>query len=622
MSVWQIVSEIGVHFGDHPKARRYIRLCNRVSLIIGLLVLVLFLISWGYFRWILATKLALVASFTFIIPLLLNHIGFFNASRLFLIALITILPLVVSIQDKFDHTNLIEEFEFYQYRVLLLSSSIIPFILFSLREKGKLLTGMLMSLLAIIFFDPIHNWFNAGYYQLGFSSPNYYFQNYITLYGYLVLAGSTTFLKFSFEKSEDENESLIAQLSERQNEIIRASEIIHQHREELKEENLSLNQEVINKNLQLVETNKELIRQNNELQQFSYTISHNLRGPVASLTGLLSLINKTDLTEDNKEIFQRISESVQILDTTIKDLSNIIDIRNDISRVKQKIHLENEVEEIKTLLKKEIEDNQIDIQTHFQDEPYIFSVKPMLHSVLYNLVSNGIKYRSMERKSLITLRSLAKPDCSIITIADNGLGIDMEKFGPKLFGLYKRFHLHTEGRGLGLYLVKLQVEALEGQIDVESVLEQGTKFTLTLPKPDNLDEQILLDNKIATMYFNAPLNCIGINWKQTGSVEQTKELLKKSIDFIKDYRTINWISNLTQVMDREEEELNEWRRNHRMELRKAGLKRVGLILPEEMIKQGFVSKKGFEDVYDVDIKSFSTTSEAKKWIESENEKTA
>lgn len=245
----------------------------------------------------------------------------------------------------------------------------------------------------------------------------------------------------------------------------------------------------------------------------------------------------------------------------------------------------------------------------------------MLHSILYNLVSNGIKYRSMERKPEITIKSSSQPDSYQITVEDNGLGIDMESFGSKLFSLYKRFHLHTEGRGLGLFLVKLQVDALEGKIEVESEIEKGTKFTLTFPKSTNLDEQILLDNKLATMYFNAPLNCIGINWKQSGSIEETKELLKKSIDFIKDYRTINWISNLTRVIEREEEELNKWRRNHRMELKKAGLKRVGLILPQEMVQFDLASKKGFKDVYDVDIRSFSSISEAKKWIESENEKT-
>lgn len=621
MKIWQAISNIGIHFGDNSKARRYIQICNRVSFIIFILVIQLFLIALIYFQWIASTKLALLSAITFLIPPLLNHFGFINASRLLLILLITVPIVIISIIDKFDHPESLEEFEYFQYRVLLLSSSILPFILFSLKEKWQLVFGLLLCLFCLVFYDPLHNLFKAGYYQMGFSAPNYYFLNYMTIYSFFVLTGSTYFLKFSYSAYETENESLIEQLSARQKEILQASELIQQQRENLRVENQNLNQELLIKNNQLIETNQELIRHNNELQQFSYTISHNLKGPVASLTGLLQLIDQSRLADDHREIIKRLTDSVSTLDIIIKDLSNIIDIRNDITRIKQKISLENELNEIKILLKKDIEDHDIKINTFFRDEPYIYSVRPMLHSILYNLVSNGIKYRSMERKPEITIKSSSQPDSYQITVEDNGLGIDMESFGSKLFSLYKRFHLHTEGRGLGLFLVKLQMDALEGKIEVESEIEKGTKFTLTFPKSTNLDEQILLDNKLATMYFNAPLNCIGINWKQSGSIEETKELLKKSIDFIKDYRTINWISNLTRVIEREEEELNKWRRNHRMELKKAGLKRVGLILPQEMVQFDLASKKGFKDVYDVDIRSFSSISEAKKWIESENEKT-
>ena len=622
MKIRKVISEAGIQFGKTPNERRYIKLCNVVSILISLLVFLLFFVAWCYFEWIAATKLALLASITFLIPPILNHLGFIHTSRLFLIVLFCVLPLVVSIADKYDHTNMVEEFEYYQYRVLLLSSSIMPFILFSLKEKTSLLFGILLSLLGLVFFDSIHEWFNAGYFQMGFTSPNYYFLNFMTLFGYTVLTGTTYYLKYGFEKSELENESLIKQLSQRQKEILEASKLIHEQREKLKVENVSLNREVVDKNIQLVETNKELIRHNNDLQQFSYTISHNLRGPVASLTGLLHLIDKSGLGKDNTEIIKRLSDSVNNLDITIKDLSNIIDIRNDITRIRQKISLEQELDEIKILLKKDIENNHITIKSDFEAQPFIYSVRPMFHSILYNLVSNGIKYRSMERNPLITINSAVNNDTIQISIEDNGLGIDMENFGAKLFGLYKRFHTHTEGRGLGLFLVKLQVEALEGQIEVESVLNAGSKFTLTFSKGDNIEEQILFDNKVATLYFNAPLNCIGINWKQAGSVEETKELLRMSIDFIKDYRTVNWISNLTRVVEREEDELNEWRKNNRIELKKAGLKRIGLILPQQLIELGFSDKKGFNGIYDADMRSFGTIIEAKKWIEEENEKTS
>ena len=620
MKVSQATSDIGIQFGANPTERRYIQICNRVSFIIFFLVLLLFSVALFYFSWIASTVLALIAAFSFLIPPLLNSFGKTNWSRLALILLITIPPLIISIIDKFDHLESLEEFEYYQFRIIILCSSILPFILFSLKEHKQIYFGLLLSFLTLIFYDPLHIFFEAGYYQLGFTAPNYYFMNFIFIYNYFVLAGSTYFLKYGFEKSENENESLIQQLSERQSEILKASQLIEEQRERLTIENRSLNEELINKNNLLTETNVELIRHNNELQQFSYTISHNLRGPVASLTGLLHLFDQSNLDNGNKEIYNHLTESVSTLDETIKDLGNIIDIRNDITRIRQKLLLQNEVDSIVKLLKKDIGENHITLQLDFKAHPYIYSVRPMFHSILYNLISNGIKYRSSERKPTINISSQTHNDVIKIIIEDNGLGIDLEAYGSKLFGLYKRFHTHTEGKGLGLFLVKLQVEALGGTIEVTSTLDKGTKFTLAFPTHDNLEEQILIDNEVATVYYNAPLNCIGLNWKQAGTFAQTTELLRQSIDFIKTFQTVNWISNITRVMDREEDQLNAWRVNHRAELKSSGLLRVGLILPEEYINKKTLEQKGFNDLYDVELNTFVTTLEAKRWIESENEK--
>ncbi|MEP2671152.1 MAG: HAMP domain-containing sensor histidine kinase [Cyclobacteriaceae bacterium] len=620
MKVWRTISDIGTQFGTDPTERRYIRTCNRVSFIIFLLVLILFAIALAYFHWITSTRLSLIAAFTFLIPLVLNHFGKISWSRLVLIILITLPSLFISILDKFDHLDSLEEFEYFQFRIIILCSSILPFILFSLKEKLQISFGLLLSFFALVLYDPLHSLFNAGYYELGFTSPNYYFMNFIFIYNYLVLAGSTFFIKYSFEKSEKENESLIQQLSERQKEILTASEIIREQREKLAQENRTLNKELIDKNNQLTETNKELIRHNNELQQFSYTVSHNLRGPVASLTGLLSLFDPSNLNKNNEEIFSHLKDSVSTLDVTIKDLGNIIDIRNDITRIRQKLSLKAEVEDIKKLLKRDIVEKNVTLKLDFDQHPFIYSVRPMFRSILYNLISNGIKYRSPERKPVIAITSSSTDEWVKIVVEDNGLGIDLDTFGSKLFGLYKRFHTHTEGRGLGLFLVKLQVEALEGEIKVNSVLHQGTTFTLYFTKHDNLEEQILLDNNIATLYYNAPLNFIAINWKKTGTLPQTKDILRKSIDFIKNYQTANWISNITSVVDREEDELNTWRTNHKAELKQAGLKRIALILQNELNHSEFINQKGFMNVYDLEMKVFNSTQEAKKWIAAENEK--
>ncbi|HOO09348.1 MAG TPA: HAMP domain-containing sensor histidine kinase [Cyclobacteriaceae bacterium] len=622
MKIWSTISDIGTPFGANPAERRYIQICNRVSFIIFVLVFLLFLVAFAYFRWIISTQLALAAAFSFLVPPWLNHLGKISWSRLLLIVLITLPSLAISILDKLDHPGSLEEFEYYHFRIIILCASILPFILFSLKERYPLSFGLLLSFLSLVLYDPIHHFFHAGFYQMGFTSPNYYFMNYIFVYNFLVLAGSTFFLKYSFEKSEKENESLIHQLSERQKEILVSSKVIEEQREQLTLENRHLNKELVDKNNQLIETNKELIRHNNELQQFSYTVSHNLRGPVASLTGLLGLLDTASLNATNKEILGHLNNSVGTLDSTIRDLGNIIDIRNDITRIKQKILLREEVDGIIRLLKRDIDEKRIQLHTDFNEHPFIYSVRPMLQSILYNLVSNGIKYRSVERDPIITISSHPDGDKIKIIVEDNGMGIDMKAFGAKLFGLYKRFHTHTEGRGLGLFLVKLQVESLDGDIEVESTLHKGTKFTLSFPRLDHIEEQVLADDDIATVYYNAPLNCIGINWKRAGSFKQTRTVIEKCIDFIKDYKTANWISNITRVTEREEGKLNELRASHRMELKMAGLLRVGLVVPEGCLGKEFMEQKGFAHVFDVELKTFATIQEAKDWMEKENSRGA
>ncbi|MEZ4972082.1 MAG: HAMP domain-containing sensor histidine kinase [Cyclobacteriaceae bacterium] len=613
MSLWTTIDSIGVDHGTNPTERRYIEICNRVSFILFVLIFILISIAIAYFRWITSTQLGMVVAFAFLLPLLMNNHGFFNASRFVLIILIILPTLIISILDKFDHPGTLEEFEYFQFRFILIGSTILPFILFSLKEKKQLSLGLCLAIFSIVFYDPLHNYFNAGYYQVGFTAPNYYFLNYIIVFTAMVLIGSTYFLKYSFEKSERENELLIHQLSERQREILMVSESLAKQREQLSQENRALNSELIEKNQQLTETNQELIKHNNELQQFSYTISHNLKGPVASMTGLLQLMDADHLNQTNKEIMDRLASSIKTLDGTIRDLSNIIDIRNDITRIRQKLSLDEELNIIKTLLKKEIDENNVSIQSDFSMLPHLYSVKPMLESILYNLVSNAIKYRSPERDSVIKISSRTIGTDTQLEIEDNGLGIDMGSFGEKVFGLYKRFHTHTEGKGLGLFLVKLQVEALDGAISIESKLDSGTKFTLTFPEFKDVEEQVLLDNDIATISFNASLDSLACHWKRVGTREESIDLLQTCIDFVKAYHTPNWISNMIRVMDRNEDELNEFRRKFREDLKKAGLKRICLILPEGE-NENFLEERSLDNVYDVEIHLFRSLKEAKDWL--------
>ncbi|GCC49908.1 hypothetical protein SanaruYs_01220 [Chryseotalea sanaruensis] len=419
----------------------------------------------------------------FLTPLLLNKIGHTDASRILLAIFLSIGSLVISVLDKFNY-RILEEMQYFEFRLTLLTATIIPFILFDLSERKLWISALIINLLCILLYDPIHEFFGVGYYNLGFEGPNYYFINFIVAATYLIIAASTYFLKYSFEKSEQENVDLINQLSGKQEELMLATSLVEKHRAQLEKENIQLNSSLLQSNATLTEMNHELISHNNNLQQFSYTISHNLRGPVASLQGLFSLLNPKELGENNKELFAHFNNSIKALDGTIKDLSHIIELKNDVSSVRDKVSLLAELTQIKTLLQREIIEQEVTI-THEFGLSEFESVKPMVHSILYNLISNAIKYRSYERPLVITLRSQRIGKQIQIEVQDNGLGIDLVQYKDKLFGLYKRFHTHTEGKGLGLFLVKLQAESLGGSIKVSSKPGVGSTFTILLEPKDN-----------------------------------------------------------------------------------------------------------------------------------------
>jgi signal transduction histidine kinase len=260
---------------------------------------------------------------------------------------------------------------------------------------------------------------------------------------------------------------------------------INQQKEELTtqsdyiiELNKNLEGIVVQKTLELQRTNEELIKQNNELLQFSSSVSHKLRGPVARMLGLTTIFRYSkDVAEQNK-MLEFVQKASQDLDSTLKDLSKIIDIKNDLHNSKEWVNLEEEWVKSCDLLKDAIKE-QFTISHDFENVPEVFTIKAIVQSVFYNLLSNAIKYRSDERNLIVGAKSFIENSQLVIEVSDNGLGIDVQKHKDSLFKLFKRFHTHVEGRGLGLYLIKSQIEALNGSLEIYSVVGQGSCFRAT-----------------------------------------------------------------------------------------------------------------------------------------------
>ncbi|MCO5945294.1 PAS domain-containing sensor histidine kinase [Mucilaginibacter flavidus] len=229
---------------------------------------------------------------------------------------------------------------------------------------------------------------------------------------------------------------------------------------------------------QLIE---DLIQQNKNLEQFTYIISHNLRSPVANIMGCAEMLKDEELDADDKEIAVRgLSRSITKLDDVITDLHTILQSKNELNEKKETVKLYEVFSDVKSSLNTIVTQAGATIKTTF-GVTEIRSIKSFIYSIFLNLISNSIKYNRENEPLVIEISSTQNGNKLILKFKDNGLGIDLAAKGGDLFGLYKRFHSHVEGKGLGLFMVKTQIETMKGKITVKSAPGEGTEFEIELP---------------------------------------------------------------------------------------------------------------------------------------------
>lgn len=223
----------------------------------------------------------------------------------------------------------------------------------------------------------------------------------------------------------------------------------------------------------------DLVARNRDLEQFSNILSHNLRAPISTILGLTGLFNQEQEIEDVQAIIKGVEQSASQLDNVIKDLNEILRVKHTLTEIKVDVSLEDIANEAKALLNHAIEDKEAIIEFNFSKAPKLNTVRSYMSSIFYNLISNALKYAQTNANPVIKISSDTENGNTILTFKDNGIGIDLDKHKNQLFGLYKRFHAHIEGKGLGLFIVKTQVDALQGTIDVTSKPNEGTEFILS-----------------------------------------------------------------------------------------------------------------------------------------------
>ncbi|SIT75998.1 GAF domain-containing protein [Pontibacter indicus] len=231
-------------------------------------------------------------------------------------------------------------------------------------------------------------------------------------------------------------------------------------------------------NQELQHTSELLQSKNDRLEDFTQIIAHNLRSPLSNMKGLAQMY--ADEPEMGAELMGMMSNVIQNMNTTLNELNVILESELKLP-VSEPVYLpavvERELQNLQAVLIESGAQVELDLEVETLKAPRVY-----LESIAHNLISNALKYRSSQRQPQIKIRSWQSEKGVCFSVTDNGLGLDIAKYGDKLFNLYKTFHGNKDAKGLGLYLTRIQAEALGGYVEVESTPNHATTFMVCLGK--------------------------------------------------------------------------------------------------------------------------------------------
>lgn len=226
----------------------------------------------------------------------------------------------------------------------------------------------------------------------------------------------------------------------------------------------------------------KLERANEELAEFAYICAHDMKSPVSNVIGLIELVSDS-LSNDSesKEVVDLLSESANKLHRKLRSLNDILTYKKSLGTSHDTCNVYTVIGEVLGLLAFEIKAIGASIDVVADKEMSVCVSDTHLHSILSNLISNALKYRHEDRRLTVRLVVTQKLQNTIITVIDNGVGIDNARDTSKIFGLFNRLHTHVEGEGVGLYLVKSIVDSYSGSVSVISDTTTGSIFNIELP---------------------------------------------------------------------------------------------------------------------------------------------
>ena len=224
----------------------------------------------------------------------------------------------------------------------------------------------------------------------------------------------------------------------------------------------------------------ELTKVSQRLKQLNYTTSHDLRTPVGNLISIFGMMDTSHINDlETLELIQWLKTASENLKTTldkyVDDFSQCQTLQVEVQELQPPGHLERSPDFAPIAYPNSKTQFHVDFEAY---QTVTFNAAYM-ESILLNLISNSIKYAHPDRNPVITMQTVIEDDVKRLIFADNGIGFDSDKLKNRIFGLHETFHDHADSKGIGLYLVYQQVTSLGGRISVESVVNQGTTFTIT-----------------------------------------------------------------------------------------------------------------------------------------------
>ena len=209
---------------------------------------------------------------------------------------------------------------------------------------------------------------------------------------------------------------------------------------------------------------------------FSYIVSHNLRSHASNILGITELIENSSSPQERDEMIRLLKTVGENLNETLLNLNNVVNIQSNMDVIIEPLNLNDYIQRTLETLNAQILRKNV-VFVNDVDESFIINYnRAYLESILLNLFSNAIRYSHEDRSPVISLACFEEDAQQVLSVSDNGIGIDLKKYGDKMFGMYQTFNGNPDARGYGLFITKNQIEAMGGKIEVESQINQGTTF--------------------------------------------------------------------------------------------------------------------------------------------------